>query len=221
MAIPVLSHRITVRPELWMSNVTGRTVVESILATVAYALRPGGPTVVTGSTRPTVLPPWRPTAAHFRATLLGVVGAVVAVAMNRPDLLVLITPWLVVTTWAWLRRPQEQVTVSTAVGHGTLREGEATVLRATVTIPDGVDDVVVAVSPSVFMEQDPPLGIRVIGLSEGRPVGDDVSTLGRVPPSSSARPAGALARWVPCGAAPGRRGAPSAAGRSTRSRSGW
>jgi MoxR-like ATPase len=35
VAIPVLSHRITVRPELWMSNVTGRTVVESILATVA------------------------------------------------------------------------------------------------------------------------------------------------------------------------------------------
>jgi MoxR-like ATPase len=34
VAIPVLSHRITVRPELWMSNVTGRTVVESILATV-------------------------------------------------------------------------------------------------------------------------------------------------------------------------------------------
>ena len=67
---------------------------------------------MTGSTRPTVLPPWRPTAAHFRATLLGVVGAVVAVAMNRPDLLVLITPWLVVTTWAWLRRPQERVTVS-------------------------------------------------------------------------------------------------------------
>ena len=92
---------------------------------------------MTGSTRPTVLPPWRPTAAHFRATLLGVVGAVVAVAMNRPDLLVLITPCLVVTTWAWLRRPQERVTVSTAVGHGTLREGEATVLRATVTIPDG------------------------------------------------------------------------------------
>ena len=34
------------------------------------------------------------------------------------------------------------------VGHGTLREGEATVLRASVTIPDGVDDVVVAVSPA-------------------------------------------------------------------------
>jgi uncharacterized protein (DUF58 family) len=95
--------------------------------------------------------------------------------MNRPDLLVLVTPWLVVTTWAWLRRPRGRVTVAADVGHGTLREGEATTLRATVTIPDGVDDVVVAVSPSVFLEQDPPLGIRVIGPSEGRPLRDDSS----------------------------------------------
>jgi uncharacterized protein (DUF58 family) len=125
------------------------------------------------ATRPAVLPAWRPTAAHFRSTLLGVVGAVVAVATNRPDLLVLVTPWLVITTWAWLRRPTEPVTVSTALGHDTVREGETTVLRATVTVPDGVDDVVVAVSPSVFTEQDPPLGIRVVGLTDGSPLPDD------------------------------------------------
>ena len=34
VAIPVLAHRITVKPELWMSNVTGRSVVQGILATV-------------------------------------------------------------------------------------------------------------------------------------------------------------------------------------------
>jgi uncharacterized protein (DUF58 family) len=131
---------------------------------------------MSGVTRPTVLPEWRPTAAHLRATLLGVVGAVVAIATNRPDLLVLVTPWLVVTTWAWLRRPHERVTVATAMGHDTLREGEATVLRAFVTIPDGVDDVVVAVSPSVFTEQDPPIGTRVIGLNDGSPIEDDPGT---------------------------------------------
>ncbi|MEP6649356.1 MAG: DUF58 domain-containing protein [Lapillicoccus sp.] len=130
----------------------------------------------TATTQPTILPSWRPTAAHFRATLLGVVGAVVAVAMNRPDLLVLVTPWLVVTTWAWLRRPRERVTVASALGNHTLREGEATVLRATVTVPDGVDDVVVAVSPAVFMDQDPPLGIRVIGRGDGRPTVADPLT---------------------------------------------
>jgi uncharacterized protein (DUF58 family) len=130
----------------------------------------------TGFTRPTVLSEWRPTAAHFRSTLLGVVGAVVAIAMNRPDLLVLVTPWLVITMWAWLRRPRERVTVASALGHHTLREGEATLLRASVTLPDGVDDVVVAVSPAVFMEQDPPLGVRVLGPTDGHPVADDPST---------------------------------------------
>ena len=34
VATPVLAHRITVKPELWMSNVTGRSVVDSVLATV-------------------------------------------------------------------------------------------------------------------------------------------------------------------------------------------
>ncbi len=35
VAEPVLAHRITVKPEMWMSQVSGRTVVESVLASVA------------------------------------------------------------------------------------------------------------------------------------------------------------------------------------------
>jgi MoxR-like ATPase len=35
VAMPVLAHRITVKPELWMSNASGRSIVESILRTVA------------------------------------------------------------------------------------------------------------------------------------------------------------------------------------------
>ena len=34
VAVPVLAHRITVKPELWMSNVTGRSVVLGILSSV-------------------------------------------------------------------------------------------------------------------------------------------------------------------------------------------
>jgi MoxR-like ATPase len=34
VAQPVLAHRITVKPEMWMSQVSGRTVVESVLASV-------------------------------------------------------------------------------------------------------------------------------------------------------------------------------------------
>ncbi len=35
VAGPVLSHRITVKPELWMSQVSGATVVEAVLASIA------------------------------------------------------------------------------------------------------------------------------------------------------------------------------------------
>ena len=35
VAVPVLAHRITVKPELWMSNASGRSIVESLLRTVA------------------------------------------------------------------------------------------------------------------------------------------------------------------------------------------
>ena len=34
VAEPVLAHRITVKPEMWMSQVSGRTVVEAVLAAV-------------------------------------------------------------------------------------------------------------------------------------------------------------------------------------------
>jgi MoxR-like ATPase len=35
VAEAVLAHRITVRPELWMTDVSGRTVVASVLGSVA------------------------------------------------------------------------------------------------------------------------------------------------------------------------------------------
>ncbi len=35
VAQPVLAHRMTLRPELWMSNVSGATVVQNVLASVA------------------------------------------------------------------------------------------------------------------------------------------------------------------------------------------
>ncbi len=35
VARPVLAHRITVRPELWMTEVSGRRVVDEVLRTVA------------------------------------------------------------------------------------------------------------------------------------------------------------------------------------------
>ena len=44
VAVPALAHRITVRPELWLHEVTGATVVRTVLGTVATP-----PTVVSAS----------------------------------------------------------------------------------------------------------------------------------------------------------------------------
>jgi len=43
IAVPVLAHRITVKPELWMSKASGETVVQSVISSVPTpsALEPG------------------------------------------------------------------------------------------------------------------------------------------------------------------------------------
>jgi uncharacterized protein (DUF58 family) len=122
------------------------------------------------SPRPVVeLPPWRPTAAHFRASVLGAVGTLAALMLHRTDLLVVVTPLLVVVSWSWWRRPREPVRATAAVGHRTLREGEATTVRARVLLPVGVDEVLVSVPSALFVEQDPPLGILVLGPHDADP----------------------------------------------------
>ncbi len=119
---------------------------------------------------PVELPPWRPTAAHFRATGVGMVGTLVALMLHRSDLLVIVTPLLVIVSWSWWRRPREPVTAAARLGHQTLREGEATMVRARMTVPPGVDDVLFTVPSGLFLEQDPPLGIQVVGAEEVDPV---------------------------------------------------
>ncbi len=119
---------------------------------------------------PVELPPWQPTAAHFRATAIGVIGALAALVLHRSDLLVVVTPLLVIVSWSWWRRPRAPVMVTAALGHRTLREGEASTVRARLTLPVGVDEVLFSVPSGLFLEQDPPLGIRVVGAGEADPV---------------------------------------------------
>ena len=59
------------------------------------------------------LPAWHPTSAHFRAVLLGAAGALAALLLRRPDLLVIATPFLVVATWSWVTRPDHPPTLRT------------------------------------------------------------------------------------------------------------
>ena len=91
VAEPVLAHRITVKPEMWLSQVSGRTVVDR---GPLVRSRPGGagaqlgPTVTTAGIA-TPCAPWRPTLAYSRAAVGAVVLIVCALIFRRPDLLVI------------------------------------------------------------------------------------------------------------------------------------
>jgi uncharacterized protein (DUF58 family) len=83
---------------------------------------------------------WQPTVAHVRATTGGVLLAVAAVLLRRPDVLVLATPLLVVAVWsAWLR-PRRNPGVVQRLGHQAIREGEATTWHIDVTEDPGAGD---------------------------------------------------------------------------------
>jgi len=98
---------------------------------------------------------WRVTAAQVRAAALGGMGALAAVVGHRPDLLVLVTPLLVVAVWGRLTRPHQPIAGSARVGNRTLVEGEATTWTARLELPAGVDETLVRLSPGQFVTLDP------------------------------------------------------------------
>jgi uncharacterized protein (DUF58 family) len=110
---------------------------------------------------------WRPTTAHARALLGGLLLAVVAVLARRPDLLVLAAPLLAAAVWAVVLRPTGVPEVHQSVGHGVVREGEATTWHIAVDDPGGrVDDVAAALDASFWTEQRPVDGHVVVSLRD-------------------------------------------------------
>ena len=102
--------------------------------------------------------PWRPTAALVRAGLGSLALALTAVLAGRSDLLVLATPLLVCTAGALQGRPKRAPRADTRLTHDSLREGEGTTVRATLTDSEDVEHVVVALTPHRFVATNPPGG---------------------------------------------------------------
>lgn len=110
---------------------------------------------------------WRPTAAHARALLGGLLLAVSAVLAHRPDLLVLATPLVGAAIWAVIMRPSRVPEVSQWIGHGELREGEATTWRVVVSDPEGrVDDVAAVHEVPLWIDRLPVDGQVVASLRD-------------------------------------------------------
>lgn len=103
--------------------------------------------------------PWRPTAAHFRATLLGVAGALAAVLLRRPDVLALAVPFLVIAVWGHVTRPTGQARWSFAEAH----------LLATSDEPVATTDVCVLVpNDCEVVVLDPPTSRHVRYVQRGK-----------------------------------------------------
>ena len=78
---------------------------------------------------------WKPTISHVRATVGGLLLAMMGALLRRPDLVVLATPLLVVTGWSVWSRPRHDPVVSQRLHHHTVREGEATTWQIDVRTP--------------------------------------------------------------------------------------
>ena len=110
---------------------------------------------------------WRPTTAHARALLGGVLLAVVAVLARRPDLLVLATPFVGAAVWAVVLRPHCLPVVRQSIGHGTIREGEATTWHIEVHDPEGrVDDVAAVLEVPTWIDRQPVDGQGAVSLRD-------------------------------------------------------
>lgn len=98
---------------------------------------------------------WSPTGAHARAVWCGFVLAGAAVLGRRPDLLVLATPFVGAAVWAVLLRPRSALTVQQAMGHATLREGDATTWRFSIDDPgEGAEDIAVRLRVDEWIDID-------------------------------------------------------------------
>lgn len=79
--------------------------------------------MATRTVRPLEEPGWRITPAFLRAAMLAVVLVGAAVGFGRADLLILGTPFLIVTVWTLATRPQERPRITGTISSATPVEG--------------------------------------------------------------------------------------------------
>ncbi len=75
---------------------------------------------------------WGPTAAYARSVLGGLLLATGAIALGRPDLLVIAVPLLGAALWAALLRPKGLLEATFTVANHTMREADVTTLKVRV-----------------------------------------------------------------------------------------
>jgi uncharacterized protein (DUF58 family) len=112
--------------------------------------------------------PWHPAPALFRSVATSSILIVAALVWRRPDLLVIATPFAVITAWAMMTRPTRTPVLADAVVHPAIREGDATRWNGTLTDADDVDHAVAALVLDPWIETRPRSANTSGAASDGR-----------------------------------------------------
>ena len=127
----VLAHRITVKPELWMTEVTGASVVATLLETVPTPAAQETQEQAGRWTRP-LTGAWRPTAALVRSVVTATTVLLVGLALGRPELLVLAAPFGLAAALSIAHAPRGRPSTRVRVADRWLHEGQSTRLQVSV-----------------------------------------------------------------------------------------
>lgn len=111
---------------------------------------------------------WEPTAAHLRATVVGLTLLLPGMLAGRPDLVVLAAPFVVVSLWAVTGRPREVPQVATPLTALTVHEGEEFAWETRLTPVPGLVRVVATHPDERWLDVEP-AGGRVVEAVAGSP----------------------------------------------------
>jgi uncharacterized protein (DUF58 family) len=114
---------------------------------------------------------WSSTWAHTRALALAVVGPLFAVTFHRPDALLASAPLVVIAAWSVAARPDGDLDATASLRRRSLREGESTSMRLTVSAP-GADEVSVGFAASAWAELRPERGVVAAVFDRARPTAE-------------------------------------------------
>ncbi len=105
---------------------------------------------------------WRATQAHLRALLLAGLGATASVLLQRPDVLVLSVPFVIIAVWSTLARPRRTPRHSQVLSQRSLREGDTVTWGARVEPVEGIEEAATVLRAAPYSRLEPEGGQRSV-----------------------------------------------------------
>lgn len=104
---------------------------------------------------------WQATQAYTRALIVVVVGVLLAVLLRRPDLIVLVSPFIAILVWSILTKPTAQPHVRLRLQQSVASEGQRATVVAVIDNPAGADLASVSLARSRWTTLQPDHGALI------------------------------------------------------------